>query len=220
MITPVTPDLDTLAGASPVDLGDPVTDTATLTGTANQPGSGGIGANGSINPTVPGDEAGGTITFTLLDGDDCLTPATGTANGPQTAAVDGDGSYGPISFTPNLPGDYSWVASYDGDSPNTLGTTHNTACDDVDEDVTVRQVPSRISSTQKVLPQDQVTIESTVAGVNLPAGGAVTFRLFGPTAAPRPCRTARPTTAPVSSTTRSSPPPVVTRPSTRPTPSM
>jgi hypothetical protein len=180
-ITPRTPTLDTLAGASPVDLGDPVTDTATLTGTANQPGSGGPAGStdGSINPTVPGAAADGTITFTLLK-DDCLTPATGTGTNPQTLPVSGDGSYGPVSFTPDAPGDYHWVASYDGDSPNTNPTDHNLACDDADEDVTVRQVPTAISTEQNVIPNDSATISSTAAGVNLPAGGDVVFTLYGP----------------------------------------
>jgi hypothetical protein len=180
VVDPVQPALDTLAGASPVDLGDPVTDTAELTGTANQPGTGGIGANGSINPTTPGGAADGTITFTLVQ-DDCLTLATGTGDNPQTVTVDGDGSYGPVSFTPDAPGDYSWIASYDGDLPNTLGTDHNTACDDADEDVTVQQVPTAISTTQEVFPQDSATITSSIAGLELPEGGTVTFRLFGST---------------------------------------
>jgi hypothetical protein len=181
VIDPRPTTLDTLAGASPVDLGDPVTDTADLSGTANQPGSGGIGANGSINPSTAGDPANGTITFTLYK-DDCTTVATGTGTNPQDVTVSGDATYGPVSFTPDAPGDYHWVASYSGDSPNTLGTDHNTACDDADEDVTVRQVPTSISSTQKALLQDSASIASTDAGVPLPAGGTVLFELFGPTA--------------------------------------
>ena len=52
-------------------------------------------------------------------------------------SVNGDGSYGPVSFTPNASGVYHWVTSYNGDSPNTLGTTHNSACTDTGEDVAV-----------------------------------------------------------------------------------
>jgi hypothetical protein len=181
-ITPLTPTLATQAGEdSPVDLGQPVTDTATLTGTAHQPGSGGPAGStdGSINPTTPGDPAGGTITFTLLK-DDCSTLATGTGTNPQTLPVSGDGSYGPVSFTPDAPGDYHWVASYDGDAPNTLGTDHNLDCTDSNEDVTVRQVPTAISTAQNVIPNDSATISSTVAGVDLPTGGEVIFTLYGP----------------------------------------
>jgi hypothetical protein len=180
VITPRPTTLVTLAGAPVVDFGDPVTDTATLSNTANRPGTGGIGANGSINPTTAGGPANGTITFTLFK-DDCLTPATGTGTNPQTVNVSGDGTYGPVSFTPDAPGDYHWVASYSGDSPNTSPSSHNQLCDDVNEDVTVRQIPTAISTEQKVFPQDKATIESTVDGENLPAGGTVRFRLFGPT---------------------------------------
>jgi hypothetical protein len=185
VITPLTPTLDTMAGASPVDFGDPVTDTATLTGTANRPGTGGIGANGSINPTTAGGPSQGTITFTLYKAD-CMTLATSddpNEDNPQTLNIfppGGDGTYGPVSFTPNEPGDYSWAASYDGDlgNPNTAPTSHNQMCDDVDEDVTVRQIPTDMTTTQKVFPQDSATITSGVAGENLPAAGDVLFKLY------------------------------------------
>ena len=183
-ITPVDPTLDTLAGTSPVDLGDPVTDTATLAGTANQPGTGGIGTNGSINPETAGGPADGTITFTLVKQDDCSTlAASNDANedNPQDVTVSGDDDYN-ASFTPNAPGTYSWKAVYSGDGPNTNGATHNADCTDTDEDVTVRQVPTSISSAQNVILNDSATIGSTISGVDLPAGGEVIFELFGPTA--------------------------------------
>jgi hypothetical protein len=187
-VDPVTPALSTQAGLSPVDLGDPVTDTAFLVGTASQPGSGGGGTNGlyeTIDPTTPGDPADGLITFTLVKSDDCSTLAESDVTGeenPQTVTVNGDGTYGPVSFTPNAPGDYAWIASYDGSPPNTNGTDHNTDCGDPDEDVTVQQVTTSIATDQKVLPQDHATITSNTAGVDLPAGGSVSFTLFGPTA--------------------------------------
>jgi hypothetical protein len=86
-----------------------------------------------------------------------------------------------VSFTPDAPGTYHWVASYNGDSPNTLGASHNAACDDAGEDVVVRQIPTAISTAQKVFPNDSATITSSVAGNNLPSGGTVIFRLYGPT---------------------------------------
>ena len=178
VVNPRPTTLDTQAGAGPVDFGQPVTDTATLTGTANRPGSGGIGTNGSINPTTPGGPAGGTITFTLYKAD-CSTLATGTGTNPQgVTPVSGDGTYGPVSFTPDAPGTYHWVAAYGGDSPNTLSSDHNTACNDTDEDVVVRQIPTTITTAQKVFPNDSATVASSVAGKNLPSGGTVTFRLY------------------------------------------
>ena len=185
-VDPVTPALSTQAGLSPVDLGDPVTDTAFLEGTATQPGTGGGGTNavyGTINPTTDGDPAAGTITFTLVKSDDCTTLATSNdpdEDNPQTLPVSGDGSYGPVSFTPDAPGDYEWIASYDGSPPNTNGTDHNTSCGDPDEDVTVQQVTTSISTEQSVYPNDSATISSDTSGINLPDGGTVTFRLYGP----------------------------------------
>jgi hypothetical protein len=181
-VNPRTPTLTTLAGDSPVDFGQPVTDTATLTGTAHQPGIGGpAGSDGSINPATLGGDAQGTITFTLYKGD-CVTPATGTGSNPQTVSVSGDGSYGPVSFTPDAPGTYHWVASYPGDLPNTTASSPNpTACLDENEDVVVRRIPTEISTHQSAYPNDSATITSTVAGKSLPGGGTVVFRLFGPT---------------------------------------
>jgi hypothetical protein len=177
VITPRPTMLDTQAGASQVDFGQPVTDTATLTNTANRPGTGGIGANGSINPTTAGAPANGTIEFTLYKAD-CTTLATGTGTNPQTVTVSGDGTYGPVSFTPDAPGTYHWVARYSGDSPNTLASTHNTTCTDTDETVVVQQIPTAISTAQDVYPNDSATVSSTVASRELPAGGEIVFKLY------------------------------------------
>ena len=182
VITPVTPHLTTQAGASPVDFGNPVTDTATLSGTANQPGSGGGGSDGSINPTTAGAAAGGSITFTLYK-NDCTTLATGTGKNPSDpVSVSGDGTYGPVSFTPDAPGTYHWVATYSGNLPNTTASpASDSVCGaDPNEDVVVRQIPTEISTHQRVYPNDSATITSSVAGDNLPSGGSVTFRLYGP----------------------------------------
>jgi hypothetical protein len=173
-ITPVTPSLATQAGAGPVDFGNAVTDTATLTGTANEPGTGGLG-DGSINPTGGNGPAQGSITFTLYKAD-CTTVATGTGTNPQSTPVSGDATYGPVSFTPDAPGTYHWVASYSGDLPNTNGTSHNSACDDALEDVVVRQIPTAIKTKQDWIPNDTATVSSTTG--NLVAGGSVVFQLW------------------------------------------
>jgi hypothetical protein len=182
VINPRPTQLDTQAGAGPVDFGQPVTDRATLTGTANRPGSGGIGANGSINPTTPGGAAGGTITFTLFKAD-CTTPATGTGTNPQTVNVSGDNTYptppaDPVSFIPDAPGTYHWVASYNGDSPNTDPSSHNNDCTDTDESVVVQQIPTTILTNQRVFPNDSATVSSTVANRELPTGGEIVFKLY------------------------------------------
>jgi hypothetical protein len=179
VINPAQPTLDTDAGEEgpddpPVAFGQPVTDTASLVGTAHKPGTDGDG-DGSINPSADGGDAGGTITFTLYKAD-CETLATGTGDNPQTASVTGDGSYGPVSFTPDEPGIYHWVASYDGDPPNTLSDDHNTACDDSDETVTIQQIPTSVKTQQSWIPNDTATV--TAAEGNLGADGEVLFELF------------------------------------------
>jgi hypothetical protein len=168
-VTPVTPSLTTSAGPDVV-LGNPVTDTATLSGTANQPGS------PAINPTTAGAKAGGSISFKLLKGD-CSTLATGTGSNPQSVSVSGDGTYGPVSFTPNAIGTYHWVATYTpatGD-PNNLGSTWNGDCSDDNETVVVLSVASSMSTAQSFIPNDKATV-SAPAGGNL--AGSVTFAVF------------------------------------------
>jgi len=168
-VNPVKPTLATSAGAGPVLLGNPISDTATLTGTANEPGT------PVINPTTAGGPAGGTITFTAFGPDDCTTVAFTT-----TRAVSGDGTYptasqAAVSFTPATVGTYHWAASYSGDLPNTLGTDHNLNCTDTNEDVVVQSVPSSMKSRQSFIPNDSATITAP-AGSNL--SGTVTFKVY------------------------------------------
>jgi hypothetical protein len=167
-VNPVTPTLATTAGAD-VYLGNAVTDSATLGGTATQP------ANPVINLTgTAGAAAGGTITFKLYGPDDCTTVAYTS----PTVAVSGNGTYNSPTpqFVPTLPGEYHWVAIYSGNLPNTLGLTHNfPGCADDDEDVVVNTVPSSLTSAQKWVPNDSVTVSAS-AGGNL--AGTVSFALY------------------------------------------
>jgi len=172
-VTPRTPTLATQAGAGPVDFGSPVTDTATIGNTANQPGT------PVINPTTAGGAAGGTITFFLYGPDQCTTLAAGFPAAGIAVSVSGDGTYGPVQYTPTAPGQYNWVANYSGDLPNTLAQPGAACGTDPNEAVTVRQIPTEISTAQKTYPQDSATITSSVAGDNLPSGGTVIFRLYG-----------------------------------------
>ncbi|HZC71123.1 MAG TPA: hypothetical protein VE442_10530 [Jatrophihabitans sp.] len=163
-VTPVTPTLATSAGAGPVQLGNPISDTATLSGTANEPGS------PIINPTTAGGPAGGMITFTAYGPNNCSTVAF-TSSAVQ---VSGDGTYGPVSFTPTAPGTYHWAATYTGDAPNTLGISHNSNCTDTGEDVTVTDRTSA-SSQQTWLPNDTGTV-SSVGGAAL--NGTLSIQLY------------------------------------------
>jgi hypothetical protein len=171
-VNPVTPTLTTHAGAGPVDLGQSITDTADLAGTATQPGTNG-GINGtytSINATnaLP---ANGSITFTAYGPDDCTTVASTSS----AFTVSGDNTYGPASFIPTAPGTYHWTAAYTGSSPNTNSQTDNTACNQTREDVVVNQVQTTISTRQFVFPQDKTTVSASGGG-NL--AGSVSFKLY------------------------------------------
>ncbi len=165
-VNPVTTTLETTAGPD-VDLGNTITDEATLSGTASQP------ANPVINTTgAAGPAAGGTITFKLYGPDDCTTLAHTSA----AVAVSGNGKYNTPSpqFEPTKPGTYHWVAEYSG-SPNTLGTIHNAACTDTNEDVVVTTAETTLTSAQTWVPNDSVTVGAKGGG-NL--AGDVSFALY------------------------------------------
>jgi hypothetical protein len=169
VVNPRTPILATTAGED-VFLGNPITDTATLTNLATQPANPVINLDGTAGPA-----AAGTVTFTLVKAD-CSTLATGTGTNPQTVNMV-NGSAGPVSFTPDAPGTYHWKASYApaaGDA-NNLATSHNAACTDGNETVIVNTVKSTVSTAQRWVPNDSATV-SAPAGGNLT--GSVTFTLF------------------------------------------
>jgi len=180
-INPVQPTLSTDATDGPVDFGQKISDTVSLSGTAHKKGTGGpTGSDGSINPTTLGLDATGDIIVKAYGPDTCNTVAfTSTA-----IAASGNGNYGgagtAFEFQPSAPGQYIFVASYAGDLPNTkaIAASACSAAPDA-EKVTVRQIPTTISTTQKVYPQDSATIGSSVSGNLLPAGGTVTFSLYG-----------------------------------------
>jgi hypothetical protein len=200
-VAPVTPTLTTHAvlnaNGDPIPtgfktpFGNPVFDTADLALAAKEPGTnGGNSTYPSINAT--NGAYAGTISFTLVGPDtasvDCSTTATGSGTNPQTVNVDtavGNKTYGPVSFTPDHPGKFHWKATYTntGSANNASPINDNGSCDQSREDVEIQQIPTTISTAQKVFPQDSATIGSSLAGDNLPAGGTVTFRLYGATGA-------------------------------------
>ena len=179
-IAPVQPTLTTDATDGPVDFGQKISDVVTLSGTAHKPGTGGpAGSNGTINPTALGGDATGNIVVKAFGPDSCSTVAFTSG----AIAASGDGTYGgagtAFEFEPSAPGQYIFVASYAGDSPNTLGIAESgCAAAPEAEKVTVRQIPTEIATGPYTYPQDSATIRSSVAGDKLPAGGTVRFKLF------------------------------------------
>lgn len=183
-VLPVQPTLTTDASDGPVDFGQPISDSVTLSGTAHKPGTGGTTV-ASINPTTFGGDATGNIIVKAYGPDDCSVLAFTSS----AIAASGDGTYGGVgtafAFTPSAPGQYIFVASYAGDLPNTLDipATACSAAPDI-EKVSVRTIPTTISTGPTWVPNDSATVTSSVAGNNLPAGGTLTFSLYRDTTGP------------------------------------
>jgi len=171
-VNPVDPTLSTTAGAD-VTLGTAVTDSATLGGTATQP------ANPVINLTgTGGAAAAGTITFKLYGPSD--TACGSLVYTSATVAVSGNNTYSSPApqFVPLTAGNYHWVAVYSGNSPNTNGVTHNAACTDTAEDVSVTSVTPTLSTAQEWVPNDDATITAAAGG---DLTGSVSFALYNST---------------------------------------
>ena len=163
-VAPVTPTLPTSAtcSASPCILGSTLTDTATLTGAASQPGSGGPStAYPTINPATPGAAAGGTITWVLYapSNGGCTDTRTTT---PTSRTVSGNGPYS-VTYTTlnNDPvGTYTFVANYGGNGPNTnAAATVTCAAPGANETVTVVGSAS-VATAQRWLPNDRIVLSS------------------------------------------------------------
>lgn len=178
LVNPVTPTLATQA-SGPVTLGNAISDTATLTGAATQPGTDGVGPGGTINATN-GAPAGGSITWKAYGPDDCTTVAmaetsrdvSGNGTYPKTAAPDNQAA---VSFTPTAVGTFTFVARYSGNGPNT-NSVPNSACPDTTgtETVLVTDTTS-VTSQQDWLPNDTATVASAGGSA---LNGTMTFTLY------------------------------------------
>jgi len=188
-VNPVQPTLTTLATTGPVDFGQVISDNVYLSGTAKQPGTNGVGPGGTINADAATQlAAAGTIRVTAY-GPGCstlaLAEATTTASGDKVDPLFYFGPNSATQFQPASPGQYTFVASYDGNNPNTLGVAA-TACGSqpTSEQVVVRTIPTQIATTPSYFPQDSATVTSSLLGDNLPANGTVAFSLYGATTDP------------------------------------
>ncbi len=164
-VTPVTPELTTTAGDD-VTLGNPISDTAHLTGTASRP----TGPPPFNTDGTTGSPADGTITFTAYGPDDCTTVAF--TSDPVLVSGDSPPDYGPVSFTPTAVGTYHWVATYSGDLPNTLASDSAACGVDPNEDVVVTG-NAHLSTAQDWLPNDTATVTGDTA-----LHGTLTFTLY------------------------------------------
>src|SRR5437867_2445531 len=141
----------TTNATTPVTIGSPISDTATISGATS--------------------DAGGTITFHLFSDATC---ATEVSTGLSPVTVNGNGNYNSGNFTPTAVGTYYWTAVYSGDAKNLSAST---SCGDANESSIVNKAPSSISTAQQLRPQDSATISATAGGTPT---GSVTFKLFPP----------------------------------------
>ncbi|GAB4053638.1 hypothetical protein [Catellatospora paridis] len=156
VVTQAAPTVSTTVSDDSITVGNPVIDTATLTG--------------GFQPT-------GTITFNVYGpGDDvCENAPVDTS----TRTVVANASYQSDPFTPTVPGTYRFRADYSGDA-NNAGA--GTACSDPAEDVVVTPRATPTITTQAspdVNLGGSISDTATLAGGNSPTG-VITFTLFGP----------------------------------------
>jgi hypothetical protein len=175
-VAAVTPTLSTTAScsANPCVLGSTLSDTATLSGTAAKPGSAGPStAYPTINPTVAGAPAGGSITWQLF-APGCVNQRTPSVT---SATVSGNGTYGPTTYTTlgtDPIGTYTFVANYGGSSPNTNAAATNTcASPGANETVTVIGTVSS-ATQQRWLPNDRIVLNTNGGTLN----GTLTATLY------------------------------------------
>jgi hypothetical protein len=160
LITPAHPAIETVASGATV-LGNPISDTATLSGGAH--------------PT-------GTITFRVYGPDD--STCAGTPTDTSSADVLGNGTYHSGSFTPTAVGTYRWVANYSGDHNNDPAAT---GCGDPGEEVVVAHGPPPpapdLSSTASPPPPtpagSPIYDIAHLSGGSQPTG-TITFSVYGP----------------------------------------
>ena len=178
VVNPITATLVTQAScsASPCLVGSTLSDSATLDGTAREPGTDGIGPGGTINATN-GALAGGSIAFTAFGPNSCIT----TAMAETSRTVSGDNTYPtaaqtPVGFVSTAVGEYVFVATYTFPTGvNTLAPAAvSCANQPLAEKVTVTGAAS-LATAQRWLPNDTATITSP-AGTTL--AGLVDFELF------------------------------------------
>lgn len=153
------PTITTTASPSSATIGDPVADTASVTG-GNSP-------TGKVRFDLYGPDTGAAA--------DC----SGTAVATSTVDLV-SGAATSSSASPSAPGTYHWRATYLGDTNNNAAGP--TACDDSAEQVVINKAQPSISthaSPTSVTLGGSLSDTATVTGGQSPTG-TVTFTLYGP----------------------------------------
>ena len=189
---PVTPTLTAALSGSAV-LGDPITDTVTLSGGAAPTGQLSVSVYGPGDPTCSG--------FPELS---------------SFVAISDNGQHA-FPTHPDDVGTFRYVASYSGDADN---DPVSTGCGDPDQTVTITPAHSSLATTASpsVAVGGQLTDTARLSHVVTP-GGTVTFSLFGPgdeqcAGPPLATSTVAPQTTGSDDTRATSPPYVATAPGT------
>jgi hypothetical protein len=130
-------------------VGDEISDTAKLAGATS--------------------DATGTITFNLY-GPSATPDCTGDVVFTDSVDVSGNGDYTSASFTPDLNGDYYWVASYSGDPRNDPATG---GCGDDGETSTLKPSPSSTATHSTTPPPTTPTPTHSVEPVANTGSGPV-----------------------------------------------
>jgi len=150
VLSKASPSIATTASSN--TLGQPIDDTATLSG---------------------GDSPTGALRWSLYSaGTGCVTPLfTSTP-----VAVGGDGTYTSPSFTPTSAGTYQWVASYGGDTNN---NSIASSCTDSNEQSVVSQASPSLatSATPSVTLGQPISDSATLSGGYSP-GGTITWSVY------------------------------------------
>jgi len=169
--------------ATNAQVGSPITDTATLSGTSSNVSAVQVGGQA----ITIGKNAGGTVIFTLYGPSD--TNCTSTPVFTSAAVtVSGNGTYGPVTFTPTQgAGTYRWIATYSGD-PNNNGATE--LCGAAGETSVVSATPVTTPSNPPTSPASSVpvvvTAASTGTAASAPVVGASTVHTGEPWAGSKP----------------------------------
>src|SRR5215217_8015138 len=162
-----TPELTTQA-TTPVTLGDPITDTATLSGATS--------------------DATGTITFNVYgpDDEDC----SGEPAFTSVVDVSGNGAYS-SDLTPNDPSDdfvpevvgvYRWTAEYSGDDNNEAVLSDCNAANEasVVTEASTTTPELTTQATASATLGNPISDTATLSGATSDATGTMTFKLYGP----------------------------------------
>lgn len=203
-LNPNIPGLQTagIAGAAIFDSANPAVgqgsgSTATMTinlatlqgiSTSASPASLPVGSGGNISDSArlaasspPGPTPGGSVTFTLY-GPLSVTPTASSctgapASGPTAVTVTASTIAGP-SFTPTVPGYYTWLASYSGDANYNPITT---ACGDPAETTQLLKAVPTIATTASKSQTLGGTVhdQAVLTGGDTPSG-TITFAAYGP----------------------------------------